>query len=54
VQYRDGTKQEFTAPQVVAVQPGHDGWVVGNEPAVLIEVDFMGDTAAKFGMAAHK
>src|SRR5439155_24552323 len=51
VQYGDGTKFEFTAPQVVAVEPGHDGWVVGDEPAVLIEVDFMGDTAARFGMS---
>jgi len=54
VKYADGSTVEFSAPQVVAVEPGHDGWVVGNEPAVLIEVDFMGDTAAKFGMAAHR
>jgi hypothetical protein len=51
VQYGDGTRLEFQAPQVVAVEPGHDGWVVGDEPAVLIEVDFMSDTAAKFGMS---
>src|SRR5215211_305913 len=50
VRYGDGTTQEFQAPQVVAVEPGHDGWVIGDEPAVLIEVDFMGETAAKFGM----
>ena len=50
VEYPDGKVLEFTAPQVVAVEPGHDGWVVGNEPAVLIEVDFEGDTAARFGM----
>ena len=51
VQYGDGTRQEFAAPAVVAIEPGHDGWVIGDEPAVLIEVDFMGDTAARFGMA---
>jgi hypothetical protein len=51
VQYADGTKLEFVAPQVVAIEPGHDGWVVGDEPAVLIEVDFMGDTAERFGMS---
>jgi hypothetical protein len=50
VQYQDGTTFEFTAPQIVAVEPGHEGWVVGDEPAVLIEVDFMNDTASKFGM----
>jgi hypothetical protein len=55
VRYGDGTTVEFAAPQVVAVEPGHDGWVVGDEPAVLIEVDFMGDTAARFGMSdSHK
>ena len=54
VQYRDGTTAEFVAPQVVAIEPGHDGWVIGEEPAVLIEVDFMGDTAERFGMTVHK
>jgi hypothetical protein len=55
VRYGDGTTLEFAAPQVVAIEPGHDGWVVGDEPAVLIEVDFMGETAAKFGMSdAHR
>jgi hypothetical protein len=55
VRYGDGTTLEFAAPQVVAIEPGHDGWVVGDEPAVLIEVDFMSDTAARFGMSdAHR
>lgn len=54
VKYGDGTTLEFVAPQVVAIEPGHDGWVIGEEPAVLIEVDFMGDTAERFGMTAHK
>ena len=52
--YRDGRTLEFTAPQVVAIEPGHDGWVNGGEPAVLIEVDFLGDTRGRFGMAAVK
>ena len=51
VRYGDGTSVEFAAPQVVAIEPGHDGWVVGDEPAVLIEVDFMSETPAKFGMS---
>lgn len=54
IRYADGATHEFTAPQVVAIDPGHDGWVVGNEPAILIEVDFMGDTAEKFGMRSHQ
>ena len=49
-----GTAQ-FRAPQVVAIEPGHDGWVVGDEPAVLIEFDFEQDTLARLGMpAAHR
>jgi hypothetical protein len=28
--------------------------VVGDEPAVLIEVDFLSETAAKFGMPEHR
>jgi hypothetical protein len=54
VRYGDGTTAEFAAPQVVAIDPGHDGWVVGDEAAVLIEVDFMGDTAERFGMTDRR
>src|SRR4051812_4079283 len=54
VRYMDGTTEEFTAPQVVAIDPGHDGWVIGDDPAVLIEVDFLGDTAARFGMTERR
>ena len=53
IQYGDGTVLEFVAPAVVAVEPGHDGWVVGDEPAVLIEVDFMSETPERFGMTDH-
>jgi hypothetical protein len=55
IDYADGTTLEFVAPQVVAIEPGHDGYVVGDEPAVLIEVDFEGQTAERFGMTeAHR
>jgi hypothetical protein len=50
IDFADGATQEFAAPQVVAIEPGHDGYVVGDEPAVLIEVDFEGQTAERFGM----
>jgi hypothetical protein len=50
IQYADGCVAEFAAPQVVAIEPGHDGWVVGGEPAVLIEFDFEGDTVKRLGM----
>jgi hypothetical protein len=50
IQYGDGCTLEFAAPQAVAIEPGHDGWVVGSEPAVMIEFDFEGDTVERLGM----
>ena len=50
--FPDGCAREWVAPAVVFLEPGHKGSVVGTEPAVLIEVDFEGATAAHFGMAA--
>ena len=50
IEYADGCVQEFKAPQIVAIDPGHDGWVVGPEPVVLIEFDFEGDTVSRLGM----
>lgn len=52
VHFPDGCVQEFTAPAAVAIEPGHDAWVMGDEPAVLIETDFEGETVARFGLAA--
>jgi hypothetical protein len=55
MQYADGCVVEFLAPQAVVIEPGHDGWVEGNEPAVLIEFDFGADTATRFGLpSAHR
>jgi hypothetical protein len=54
VEYADGCIVEHTAPQIIAIEPGHDGWVVGKEPVVLIEFDFEGETVSRLGMpAAH-
>jgi hypothetical protein len=50
VEYPDGCVHEFAAPAAVAIEPGHDGWVVGSEPAVLIEIDFESDTVQRLGM----
>jgi len=50
IEFPDGCRKEFTAPQAVVIEPGHDGWVVGSEPAVLIEFDFQNDTARMCGM----
>ena len=53
VRYADGCVKEFAAPQAVSIEPGHDGWVDGDEPAVLIEFDFLGETAARFGLPSE-
>ena len=50
IAYPDGCTQEFAAPQVIAIEPGHDGWVVGDEPAVVIEFDFERETTNRLGM----
>ncbi|WP_303312221.1 hypothetical protein [Hymenobacter sp. BT730] len=50
VQYADGAVEEYVAPQVVAIAPGHDGWVVGAEPAILIQFDFEGETVERLGL----
>ena len=36
----DGSELDFGPGDVVAIPPGHDGWVVGNEPCVVL--DFAG------------
>ena len=55
IEYADGCTREFAAPQAMVIEPGHDGWVVGSEPAVVIEFDFERDTVERLGMPdAHR
>jgi hypothetical protein len=55
IEYADGCVIEHKAPHILAIEPGHDGWVVGNEPVVIIEFDFEGETAKRLGMPdAHR
>ena len=55
IEYADGCVVEHRAPQIVAIEPGHDGWVVGKTPVVLIEFDFERDTVRRLGMPdAHR
>lgn len=35
---QDGTEAEINAGDAYSVPPGHDAWVVGDEPAVHVEV----------------
>ena len=50
IEYADGEVVEFIAPQIVAIAPGHEGWVVGQRAAVLIEFDFEGETVQRMGL----
>ncbi|MGA9276369.1 hypothetical protein [Ilumatobacter sp.] len=49
-EYPDGCTFDFVAPQAVCIEPGHDSWVIGDEPVVLIQFDFENDTLERLGM----
>jgi hypothetical protein len=37
----DGSQQEFGPGEVSQLPPGHDAWVVGNDPMVAIDISGM-------------
>ena len=41
----DGSEAEFVAGDVCQIPPGHDAWVVGQEPVVTLDITGMGDYA---------
>jgi hypothetical protein len=41
----DGTEKELKAGDVSLLPPGHDAWVVGNEPVVVVDFQGMADYA---------
>jgi quercetin dioxygenase-like cupin family protein len=45
VRMDDGTEVEIGPGDVLSIPPGHDGWVVGDEPCVQIDFTGMGDYA---------
>ena len=47
VKMDDGKETTSKAGDVVIIPPGHDGWVVGNEPVVFIDFQGMVDYAKK-------
>jgi hypothetical protein len=49
-EYGDGCTYDVKAPAFVVLEAGHDGWVVGDEPAVWIQFDFEEGTARRFGL----
>ncbi len=45
VRMADGTEEEFGPGDVSLLPPGHDAWVVGDEPVVVIDVSGMKEYA---------
>jgi hypothetical protein len=37
VEHEDGTTLEISPHNVYRIAPGHDAWVIGDEPVVLVE-----------------
>jgi hypothetical protein len=37
--HEDGTEREIGPGEVYVIEPGHDEWVVGDEPLVAFEFD---------------
>lgn len=38
IKMADGTETELGAGDVALIPPGHDAWVVGNQPAVAVDI----------------
>jgi mannose-6-phosphate isomerase-like protein (cupin superfamily) len=43
VRMDDGTEEEFGPGDLAVVPPGHDAWVVGDQPVVLIDITGMAE-----------
>jgi EutQ-like cupin domain len=43
----DGTEEEFSAGDALVIPPGHNAWVVGNEPVVAVDFTGFKDYAKK-------
>jgi hypothetical protein len=43
----DGTEMEFGPGDVGVIEPGHDAWVVGHEPVVMIDYTGLTNYAKK-------
>ena len=49
VKMDDGTEKDFKAGDVSYLKAGHDGWVVGDEPVVVVDFQGMLDYATGSG-----
>ncbi len=53
VKMNDGTEMEFGPGDIGSVPPGHDAWVVGNEPVVVIDITGLSNYAV-LGQSDHQ
>jgi hypothetical protein len=47
VRMDDGEEMEFGSGDFATIAPGHDAWVVGNEPCVVIDWQGFADYAKR-------
>src|SRR5271165_5809442 len=47
VRMDDGSEEEFGPGEVSLLPPGHDAWVVGEEPVVVIDISGMAEYAKR-------
>lgn len=53
-EFGDGTRLEFGPESVFVIPPGHDAWVVGDEPFVIVQFDDGESAARRFNVeTAH-
>lgn len=45
VRMDDGTEMEFGPGDVGVIPPGHDAWVIGNDPVIAIDISGMANYA---------
>ena len=50
-EFSDGTQLEFSPGGVFAIPAGHDAWVVGDEPFVMVQFDEGESAARRFNVA---
>lgn len=54
VRMDDGSEMTLNAGDVVSIEPGHDAWVVGDEPCVMLDWQGYADYAKPAAAAARK